>query len=158
MRDGHAARRSSSRVREPSTRRSARDDRVADVGGRAERVRERDRQRPEDHGDGTPTRGHPERRPEALHLDRPHDRAPDGEDDGEQAEDGEGRRPQAERCLLRPVRPPRAWVSCGYAGEPGEGWLRAWIACTASIVSASSGRLSGRYPFTRAKRSASPPG
>src|SRR6185503_17941473 len=33
-----------------------------------------------------------------------------------------------------------------------------WIRRTASIVSASSGRLSGRYAFTRAKRSAIPPG
>src|SRR5687768_8866688 len=45
--------------------------------------------------------------------------------------------------------------------EPlGEG-LQAWasnIRRTVSMVSASSGRLSGRYPFTRAKRSAMPPG
>lgn len=33
-----------------------------------------------------------------------------------------------------------------------------WIARTASMVSASSARLSGRYPFTRANRRAMPPG
>src|SRR5262249_55537799 len=94
-----------------------------------------------------------ERLPEAVDLERPHDRADEGGDHPEHSDERGDERPCAEGAVLRHVLPPSSRLRTARAYSAG-----ALIARTVSIVSASAGDLSGRYPFRRAKRSATPPG